>query len=191
MASLDYLWIDNYVPHDKYIKSIRHPTEALHKNLKYIYEYIIENPVEYENKVLFMIRDQDEKMTTRGGNSPNRANISSLKSPCLHPFHQIVVRPDGKLSLCSSDALGQITMGDLTENKLTEIWNGKQYLEFREKMVLGRNHIEICSGCDVRSINLRRFEPPQLPFILMKSNIIGLAQLHKQFRAKKKIYRFD
>lgn len=191
MTSLDYIWIDNYTPHEKYVKSISYPTEGLHKNLKEIYEYVIENPVEYENRVLFIIRDQDERMTTRGGSSPNRAKISSLKSPCLHPFHQIVIRPDGKLSFCSSDALGQMTMGDLTENKLIEIWNSKQYLEFREKMVLGRNHIEICSGCDVRSINLRRFEPPRLPFILVKRNIIGFAQLHRQFKAKKKIYRFN
>jgi radical SAM protein with 4Fe4S-binding SPASM domain len=191
MASLDYIWINNYIPHDKYMKSIRHPTEALHKNLKNIYEYIIEEPAEYENRVLFQIRDQNEIMTTRGGNSPNRAKICSLKSPCLHPFHQIVIRPDGKLSFCSTDALGQMTMGDLTENRLTEIWNGEQYLEFRGKMVLGRNHIEMCSRCDVRSTNMRPFEPPELPFILVKRNVLGLAQLHRQFRAKKKIYRFD
>jgi len=190
MTSLDYIWIDNYVPHDKYMKVKKRPIEGLHKNLKCVYEYIIENPVEYENRVLFMIRDQDERMTTRGGNSPNRAKISSLKSPCMLPFKQIVIRPDGKLSFCCNDALGQMTMGDLTENKLTEIWNNRQYVEFREKMVLGRNHIEICSGCDVQDINMGRFEPPELPLVFVKCNIIGLAQLLKQLRSKKKIYHF-
>lgn len=189
MASLNYICIDNYIPHNKYMKSINHPINALHNNLKDIYEYIIENPVEYEDKVLFMIRDQDEKMTTRGGNSPNRAKISSLKSPCLFPFKQIVIRPDGKLSLCCNDALGQMTMGDLTKNKLTEIWNSKQYVDFREKMVLGRNHIDICSGCDVTDINMRQFESPRLPLIFVKCNIIGIAQLFKQLKSKRKIYR--
>lgn len=176
IISLDYLLIDNYVPHDKYMKSVRHPTDALHKNLRDIYEYIIEKPVEYENRVSFQIRDQDEILLTRGGNSPNRAKISSLKSPCLLPFKQIVIRPDGKLSLCCNDALGQMTMGDLTKNKLTEIWNSEQYVKLREKIVLGRNHIELCSGCDTRYISLEQSKPPEHPLIYMKSPILILVQ---------------
>jgi len=188
MESLDYIWIDNYIPHNKYMKSICHPTKHLHKNILCVYEYVVEDLEEYENRVSFQIRDQDEKLGTRGGNSPNRAKISSLKSPCLLPFHQIVIRPDGKLSFCCNDALGQMTMGDLTENKLTEIWNSKQYVKLREKMALGRNHIDICSRCDVQSPNMKRFEPPELPLIFVNFNIIGFAQLHRLLRSKIKHY---
>lgn len=181
MESLDYIWVDNYIPHNKYMKSRKHPEEGLHENLRTIYKYIIENYIEYENRVSFQIRDQDAKLTTRGGNSPNRIKTVSLNSPCLYPFKQIIIRSDGKLSLCCNDALGQMTMGDLTENKLTEIWNSKQYVELREKMVHGRNQIEICSKCDTHCTNLKRFEAPEFPLIFI-SKYIRLTNLRYKIK---------
>ncbi len=60
----------------------------------------------------------------------------------------MVIRPDGKVSLCCNDALGQMTLGDVNEKSLQEIWFSNEYSLIREKTVKGRNNIELCSICD-------------------------------------------
>ena len=35
----------------------------------------------------------------------------------------MVVRPDGKIGLCSNDAFGQVTLGDLTSDSISDVWN--------------------------------------------------------------------
>ena len=92
---LDELIIDNYQQELKLIKPCQE-----------IEAYCKEHP-ELCKKVTIVLRKPNEILTSRGGNAPNRKQIPDYsKDRCILPFRQMIVRPDGKVSLCCNDAIG-------------------------------------------------------------------------------------
>ena len=112
MKSLDGLVIDNY---DNQMK--------LQEPVKAIAELCLTNPT-YEEKS----QDLDEKegpATEYQGRKRTKQNQHRTAEDvlCSEPFTRMVVRPDGKISLCCFDALGKVTLGDLTRDSISEVWN--------------------------------------------------------------------
>lgn len=133
---LSYLIVDNY--NDK---------GEINEHIVPIMELCKEN--DYLNsKTKIVMRKQNEVLFSRGGNAPNKKNICTLKMSCVLPFKQIVIRPDGGLSLCNNDAYGQFTLGNVHKESLSEIWYSEKYNEVRKKILLGREHCELCENCD-------------------------------------------
>ncbi|MGV8124600.1 MAG: radical SAM/SPASM domain-containing protein [Candidatus Xenobiia bacterium LiM19] len=100
-------------------------------------------------KVRIYIRRKNAVRRTRGGEAKNRKHIHSvLSSSCVLPFSQMVIRPDGKVSLCCQDALGKMTLGDCSKDNLTTIWQGEPFRNIRREIQKGRSAIEMCSQCD-------------------------------------------
>lgn len=134
---LDELVIDNYNQELKLITSC-----------KKIVEYSQTHP-EIVDKVTIVLRKPKEILTSRGGDAPNRnEKISYSKDRCLLPFKQMIVRPDGKVSLCCNDPLGKNTLGDLTKETLTEVWYGNKFSTIRKCIYNGRENWEHCKYCD-------------------------------------------
>ncbi len=137
MQYLDELIIDNY----------NHQLELI-PNSKKIVEYC-ENHQELKNRVTIILRNPDEVLTNRGGDAPNSEKTSAEANvSCLLPYKQLIVRPDGKVSLCCNDALGRCTMGDLSKNTLKEVWFGEPFRKVRELIKSGRSNYERCKFCD-------------------------------------------
>ncbi len=102
-------------------------------------------------KTVFFMRYQQETMTSRGGQAPNKQDlkpVATLNAGCMYPSRQMVVRPDGKLSLCCNDALGTLTLGDLSKQTLEEAWYSPAHRSAMEKILVGRENIPICRQCD-------------------------------------------
>lgn len=138
---LDELIIDNY--NDSF---------QLNANSKAIYEYCKIHP-ELIEKVSIVLRKTNEILTTRGGDAPNRyEKVSYANTTCMLPFRQMVVRPDGKVSLCCNDPLGRYQLGDLNRQNVEDVWFGKEFQEIRELIAQGRSTIEKCCYCDVFTI---------------------------------------
>lgn len=136
MRSLDYMIIDNYSDDLQYIPQINSLLP------------IIESK-EYSSRVYVCLRKQNELLNNRGGISENRTkSIFKMKSGCVFPFEQMVIRPDGKISLCCNDATGELTLGDLNENTISEIWENEAFSMIRTKMLNGRQNITKCQSCD-------------------------------------------
>lgn len=99
------------------------------------------------------MRKKNQKLNTRAGSAPNRINEEDKfrpQSPCILPFTQMIVRPDGTVAKCCNDPLTKITLGDLNHQTLREIWRGKAYQEFRKEMYFnGRQNIPGCEFCDI------------------------------------------
>lgn len=135
---LDELIIDNYnqdlelIPASKMIK-----------------EYAQKNP-EIIQKVTIVLRKPKEILTSRGGEAPNRTKVNIEKNiSCVQPFQQLIIRPDGKVSLCCNDPLGRLTMGDATKESLVDIWYGEAFVEVRKSIIKGRENFDHCKNCDV------------------------------------------
>lgn len=138
MQYLDRIYIDNYSDKLKLIK----PVQEVH-------DYCVKNKV-YLDRVRIRLRKLHDVLSTRGGQAPNRKNeqIQSLDVSCLLPFRQMIVRPDGKISFCCNDALGKHTLGDLTKQRIEEVWNGEIYCGIRKNIIQSRANLPLCKGCD-------------------------------------------
>lgn len=140
MKYLDKLIIDNYNDKRELIKPVRE-----------IYEYCSGKNIYFDKLEIFM-RKQNEHLTTRAGQAQNRSRIKPLKSLCIYPFCQFVIRPDGKVSLCCNDALGKMTMGNLTAERIVDVWNGDKYKDVRKRLLNGRRYVDLCYSCDFIAI---------------------------------------
>ena len=101
-------------------------------------------------KTHIVVRYRREIMSSRGGQAPNKRDLPppALKTGCAYPASQLVIRPDGKLSLCCNDAIGVHTMGDLAVQSLAEAWWSERYETVRTTLLAGRGGFELCRGCD-------------------------------------------
>lgn len=135
---LDELIIDNY---DQELKLI----ETSEK----IVEYAELHP-EIKEKVTIVLRKPKEILTSRGGDAPNRnQKVADGTITCVLPFQQLIIRPDGKVSLCCNDPLGKCTLGDTNNQTLMEIWKGDEFKKVRETVLEGRGNYGHCKCCDV------------------------------------------
>ena len=139
---LDELIIDNY---QQDLKLIRPCLD--------IVDYSDKHPeLELNKKVTIVLRKPQEILTSRGGNAPNRKDIREYPDDrCVLPFKQMIVRPDGKVSLCCNDATGQYTLGDLNTESLTDVWFGTKFAKVREALYKGRRYCGNCMHCDTFS----------------------------------------
>lgn len=136
---LDKLIIDNYSDDLCMIPPV-----------KQLYEYCMKHQV-WMDKIEIHLRKQNEVLTTRGGSAPNKQDNRDKKIeqlPCIYPFTQMVIRPDGKVSLCCNDALGKNTLGDVKISSIKEIWQNDCYQNIRNQIAKGRKNLGMCKNCD-------------------------------------------
>lgn len=134
---LDELVIDNYQQELKLIKPCRE-----------IVSYCESHP-ELSRKVTIVLRKPNEILTSRGGTAPNRKKLVMYgKDRCVLPYKQVIVRPDGKISLCCNDAVGKYTLGDLNKESLLDIWYGARFQMVRRCLYEGRKNWGSCKYCD-------------------------------------------
>lgn len=133
---LDYIEINNYdyevTPHVKELVAWKESNDS-------------------QNKIHISSRQRSEKLDSQGGESPNKKITKTLWSKCILPYKMMAIRPDGKVSLCCADPLGKMTLGDLSQNSISKVWNSAEYRRVREIMKSkGRSGLALCKYCDSR-----------------------------------------
>ena len=129
--------------------------KELNSNIRNIIREVKEITLTETAKIIVIIRDTNEVLNNRAGNSPNKSlsvyddykyyvNLS-----CKLPFEQLIIRPDGKISLCCQDAYGDCTLGDANAHSLKDIWFGNDFAIVRNVLnTKGRKELSLCSKCD-------------------------------------------
>lgn len=103
----------------------------------------------YSDRFRFYSINKNAERSSRGGNAPNMKIWYTTEVPCALLFVQMSIRPDGKVSLCCNDALGENTLGDISKNTLVEIWKSETFCNHRKMMIKGgRYGIETCRYCN-------------------------------------------
>lgn len=128
IGCLDFMCLDLYYDDVK---------ELFEKNILEVVEYCEKNNI--CDKVMIQTINQKAIRNNRGGDSKNRHQVYQPKAPCILPFTQFIVRPDGKVSLCCNDLLGEYTMADLNEVSIKEAWNSENY-----KLIRDTKHRQVC-----------------------------------------------
>lgn len=109
-----------------------------------------------ENKIHISRIDVHAIRSSRGGKSPNSKVDFTIKDKCPLPLIQMVIRPDGKVSLCCNDALGVFTLGDVSKERVLSIWNNQKFDALRKELMKGREHLNLCQYCDY--VDMRKIE---------------------------------
>ena len=149
---------------------------------------------DFKCDVAITMRKKNQKLRTRGGKAPNRINEQNKfapKSPCVLPFCQMIIRPDGTAAKCCNDPMDEIVLGDLHKQTILEIWRGKAYQKLRKEMYFnGRHKIKGCTYCDLFGLHsyLAYPENPQLGKNDEHTRIAQELRLRKNLGA---IYLFD
>lgn len=137
MESLDQMIIDNYNQDLKLITPVKNIVQ------------FCKNHEKYRNKTTILMRKPMEILNSRGGFAPNRKlDIDYGDDKCILPFKQLIIRPDGKVSLCCNDPTGAYTLGDVSNQTLREIWFGDKFKKAREALYKGRRYFGKCRKCD-------------------------------------------
>jgi len=72
-----------------------------------------------------------------------------LKQPCYYPFYMMVIDYNGDVLLCPHDWKKTIKIGNLHNEKIFSIWNGKTLDAIRKKLYGSERDFAACKMCDV------------------------------------------
>lgn len=137
MQHLTYMVIDNYSIDGSYTEPIQKIVNLLNQNGNLRFRTTVDK---ISPKAI---------RSSRGGNAPNKKNIKTRNMPCINTYTSMVIRPDGKVSLCCCDTLGKVTMGDVSKESLKDVWYSEKFFAVRELIGKGRVNHELCKQCDM------------------------------------------
>lgn len=72
---------------------------------------------------------------------------NKLPNYCWRLWQSSVLTFDGSAVPCCFDKDADYKMGNLNNTDFKQIWNGKEYQNFRKKVLKGRRNIDICANC--------------------------------------------
>ena len=70
---------------------------------------------------------------------------------CPQLYERLVIGSDGRVLLCSNDAMGKYILGDVNKERIYDIWHGEKIQKVRDlhKKHLGCKEMETCRECFV------------------------------------------
>jgi radical SAM protein with 4Fe4S-binding SPASM domain len=72
---------------------------------------------------------------------------NELANSCWKLWHSCVITWDGLVVPCCFDKDATHQLGDLKSKSFEQIWTGSEYQNFRNKILQGRDQIDICTNC--------------------------------------------
>ena len=150
---------------DEFVKNITHFCEQNNKNAKKIPTGII-TLVEYQNKLNtnWMSDDFKHLLNMVDGYELRYANnwggeveIEELKNKtkknfkvgCSLLMHQLVLLPNGDVTVCCADLNSKGVIGNITTEKLFDIYSKPERREMLHKFMQGKKkEIELCKDCE-------------------------------------------
>ncbi len=100
-------------------------------------------------RITFNRRYSKEILATRAGNAPNKPKKNvKVTAPCLYPFTDLIIFPDGKAGMCCNDCFEVTDYGNVMSDSIGAIWGSSKFKGLRLSMKNGRTH-PFCKECDV------------------------------------------
>lgn len=72
-----------------------------------------------------------------------------MKHACNEPFNRMVVLSNGDVGCCCPDYDGKLVVGNMHEENISEVWNGKRLNEVRKMHIHHNFNISPCNECSV------------------------------------------
>ena len=89
------------------------------------------------------------KLTNRAGtiNVGEQEKVDKTKT-CFYPAYQFLIDWDGNIYLCPQDWQRRVSMGNIMQESIYEIWIGKTLSKFRKNLLLGKRCNNPCIKCN-------------------------------------------
>lgn len=119
--------------------------------IKKIYRYVKKNKKAFEKMdICIKRRYSGEILATRAGNAPNKPQKNNkINFPCIYPFTDLIVFPDGKVGMCCNDCYEVTDFGNVNEEDIFQIWGSEKFTTLRESVKSSREGYPFCRECDV------------------------------------------
>ena len=76
-----------------------------------------------------------------------KSDLLNIQKPCYMPFYKLFIDWNGDVLTCDNDWARTLTLGNVSEQSIRDVWLGKAYNEFKAKLLNGRNHSP-CNKCN-------------------------------------------
>ena len=95
------------------------------------------------------LNDFGVKLTNRAGTvkTGEQAEVN-LSAKCFYPAYQFLIDWNGDVFLCPQDWQRRVTMGNVMQETIFEIWTGKIITKFRKNLLSGKRCSSPCSSCN-------------------------------------------
>ena len=94
-------------------------------------------------------KDFGLKLTNRTGTIQigDQENLNKYKK-CFYPSYQFLIDWNGDIFLCPQDWQRRITMGNMMQENLFNIWTGKIIEKYRKNLLIGNRSNSPCNKCN-------------------------------------------
>lgn len=87
-----------------------------------------------------------------GGRVGDKKSDNIKRYPCYHLWYSPGINWDGQVSICCCDTLKEEIIGNVKDEKLSDIWKGEKLKKYREYHLSGQyDKIPLCKDCNVWS----------------------------------------
>lgn len=94
-------------------------------------------------------KDFGVKLTNRAGTIKTGDQPPVLQNEkCFYPTYQFLIDWNGDVFLCPQDWQRRVTMGNVMQQSIFEIWNGKILTKFRKNLLNGNRDKIPCNKCN-------------------------------------------
>ncbi len=89
------------------------------------------------------------KLTNRAGtiNTGEQEEIGKYVN-CFYPTYQFLIDWNGNVYLCPQDWQRKVSMGNIMQETIFEIWNGKTITSYRKNLLSGKRCSGPCKSCN-------------------------------------------
>jgi len=70
------------------------------------------------------------------------------KKKCFYPTYQFLIDWNGSIFLCPQDWQRRISVGNMMQATISEIWTGKILTKYRKNLLLGKRCNKPCNNCN-------------------------------------------
>lgn len=93
--------------------------------------------------------DYGVKLTNRAGtlSAGDQEDVDNTQS-CYYPTYQFLIDWDGNIYLCPQDWQRRVSMGNVMQESIFDLWTGKILSKFRKNLLLGKRCTSPCSSCN-------------------------------------------
>tara|TARA_B100000029_G_C17572716_1_gene957189 strand:+ start:1318 stop:2184 length:867 start_codon:yes stop_codon:yes gene_type:complete len=91
------------------------------------------------------------KLTNRTGTIKIGNQVSnSTHNICFYPSYQFLIDWNGDVFLCPQDWQRRITMGNMMQENVFDIWVGKILTKYRKELLKGKRKMAPCNSCNAQ-----------------------------------------
>ena len=94
-------------------------------------------------------KDYGIKLTNRTGTIKVGEQVeNNFYTKCFYPSYQFLIDWNGDVFLCPQDWQRRVTMGNIMQETIFNIWKGPIMTKYRKKLLMGDRSLNPCNKCN-------------------------------------------